>query len=217
MQDALELLPADYWRWFLLANAPESDDASFTWPLFADAVNSDLVGTLGNFINRCATQIDRHFDGLVPAGGSIGADESDLVARLGRGVAEYCRSLDRLEFRKGAQALRSVWSEGNIYLEARQPWRQIKVDREAAAATLRTACGLIRLFGHLSAAYIPATSRVLGAVLPQAPALSGVGADLSASVLDIEPGQRFVAPGLLFTKIDQDQVEEWEVRFGGPT
>jgi len=32
---ALELLPADYWRYFLIANAPESDDTSFTWELFA--------------------------------------------------------------------------------------------------------------------------------------------------------------------------------------
>ena len=52
MSDALELLPADYWRWYLMANAPESDDASFTWDLFGDAVNKDLVGTFGNFVNR---------------------------------------------------------------------------------------------------------------------------------------------------------------------
>ena len=31
MDDALDILPADYWRWYLFANAPESSDASFTW------------------------------------------------------------------------------------------------------------------------------------------------------------------------------------------
>ncbi|MEZ5239471.1 MAG: class I tRNA ligase family protein [Microthrixaceae bacterium] len=65
MSDALELLPADYWRWYLMANAPESDDASFTWELFGDAVNKDLVGTFGNFVNRAATQVKRHFGEVV--------------------------------------------------------------------------------------------------------------------------------------------------------
>ena len=32
MDQALELLPADCWRWYLIANAPESSDSSFTWP-----------------------------------------------------------------------------------------------------------------------------------------------------------------------------------------
>ena len=31
MDQALELLPADYWRWWLIANSPESSDATFTW------------------------------------------------------------------------------------------------------------------------------------------------------------------------------------------
>ncbi|MBL4906622.1 MAG: class I tRNA ligase family protein, partial [Sneathiella sp.] len=31
----IEMLPADYWRYYLLANAPESSDASFTWESFS--------------------------------------------------------------------------------------------------------------------------------------------------------------------------------------
>ena len=39
MDTALELLPADYWRWYLTANAPESSDTAFTWEQFQSAVN----------------------------------------------------------------------------------------------------------------------------------------------------------------------------------
>ena len=31
MNDALEILPADYWRWWLLSHVPESSDAEFTF------------------------------------------------------------------------------------------------------------------------------------------------------------------------------------------
>src|SRR2546427_8841869 len=69
MDAALELLPADYWRYFLVANAPESDDTSFTWELFASQVNKDLADTLGNFVNRVLTFSNKRFGSEVPAGG----------------------------------------------------------------------------------------------------------------------------------------------------
>ena len=65
---ALELLPADYWRYFLIANAPESDDASFSWELFASVVNKDLADTLGNFVNRVLSFSRKRFGEQVPAG-----------------------------------------------------------------------------------------------------------------------------------------------------
>jgi methionyl-tRNA synthetase len=34
MDQALEILPADYWRWWLLSHAPESSDSEFTWENF---------------------------------------------------------------------------------------------------------------------------------------------------------------------------------------
>ena len=69
MDDALELLPADYWRYFLMANAPESSDSTFTWEAFAGAVNKDLADTFGNFVNRCLTFTQRSVGAEVPGGG----------------------------------------------------------------------------------------------------------------------------------------------------
>ena len=112
MSDALELLPADYWRWYLMANAPESDDASFTWELFGTAVNKDLVGTFGNLVNRTVTQISRHFDDVVPDGGEPEQVEADLAARVAERLAEYLGHLDDLEFRKAAAALRVAVGRG---------------------------------------------------------------------------------------------------------
>ena len=133
MSDALELLPADYWRWYLMANAPESDDASFTWDLFGEAVNKDLVGTFGNFVNRTATQVARHFDEVVPDGRRAGR-RGGRARPSGSTPAwpSTSRAMDDLEFRKATAALRALWAEGNVYLEDREPWKTIKVDREPA-------------------------------------------------------------------------------------
>jgi methionyl-tRNA synthetase len=79
MDDALELLPADYWRYYLLRNAPESDDSDFTWEHFAVTVNKDLADTLGNFVNRTLRFTERAFGASVPEGGAPGEAEEALA------------------------------------------------------------------------------------------------------------------------------------------
>lgn len=214
MDSALELRPADCWRWYLMANAPESDDASFTWDLFAESLNKDLVGTLGNFVNRTATQVDRHFDSVVPAGGTPDRPEAELVERLEQLLEGYTRHLDALEFRKAAQSLRAIWAEGNVYLETREPWRAVKSDRELAAMALRTSLGLIRLFGHVSSPFIPDAAQRLAACLAE-PALVGLDTGVVRRALEVSAGSAFTGPGLLFEKVTEDDTAEWVGRFGG--
>jgi methionyl-tRNA synthetase len=222
MDDALELLPADYWRWYLMANAPESDDTTFTWGLFGDAVNKDLVGTLGNFVNRTSTQINRHFDDLVPREGVPGDIEAELVARVRELLADYLGCIDRLEFRKAAATLRALWAEGNVYLEAREPWRTIKTDRDVAAMTLRTAVGLCMIDAVASAPFIPEASAAIAGVCPSLGAVRALSPDLADLVAGVADGTAlgegdvgFHPPGLLFRKLAPEDLAEWEARFGG--
>jgi methionyl-tRNA synthetase len=217
MDDALELLPADSWRWYLMANAPESDDSSFTWQLFGDAVNKDLVGTLGNFVNRTTTQIVRYFGEVVPDGGEPGDVEHELVTRVRDLMTEYIGCLDRLEFRKATAALRALWAEGNAYLEAREPWRAIKVDRDLAAMTLRTALGLVAVDAIASAPFMPTAAATLAAICPGSCDGRLLDPDLAELVLASHPGGAMVPPGLLFGKLAPEDLEAWETRFGGPS
>ena len=52
LENALQEAPSDVWRYTLLASAPETDDTDFTMERFADVVNKDLNGMLGNFVSR---------------------------------------------------------------------------------------------------------------------------------------------------------------------
>lgn len=215
MDQALDLLPADCWRWFLMSNAPENDDANFTWDLVGEAVNKDLVATLGNFVNRATTQIARHFDGRVPAGGEPGEIEAAFVERVRNGLAIYCEHMDRLEFRKATAALRAVWSEGNVYLEEREPWRAIKVDRDLAAMSLRTAVGFARVAGVASSPFLPETATRIDGLVPAARLDAVLNAELATTILGVPAGIEFVSPGLLFDKLDDDQLRGWAEQFAG--
>jgi len=83
MDQALDIAPSDYWRWHLIANAPEGSDAAFTWEEFQGSVNSDLANVLGNFVNRITKYCVGKFDGKVPEGGEY-AKRWQRPARFGR-------------------------------------------------------------------------------------------------------------------------------------
>ena len=86
MDQALELLPADYWRWWLLSHAPESSDAEFTWLSFQQDTNKDLADVLGNFVSRVTKFCRSKFSEALPEGGENGPEEIALIADLDRNV-----------------------------------------------------------------------------------------------------------------------------------
>ncbi|MFC5147473.1 methionine--tRNA ligase [Streptomyces aureoversilis] len=214
--DALALLPADYWRYFMMANAPESDDTSFTWELFSATVNKDLADVLGNFVNRVLSFSKKRFGETVPAGSEAGEAETNLGREIAQLLQEYEEHMEAMQFRKAAQALRALWSAGNSYLETKAPWLEIKTDPEAAALTLRTAMNLIHLYAVISEPFIPQSASALRFAFDLADdTRTWVTADEARSLSFIPAGTPFSVPPVLFAKITEDDLEAYRERFGG--
>ena len=215
MDTALDLLPADTWRWYLTANAPEGSDTAFTWEQFQSAVNRDLADVFGNFVNRILKFTETRFDGLVPAGGAPGPLEDRLHADVSAQLAELTQQLDAMEMRKAAQALRGLWVLGNEYLTEAAPWTAIKTDPDRAAVIVRTGINLVGLFARVSAPIIPFTAEIVSLAVGDAWPAAWPSADGAAELSRIEPGRPVKAPEVLFRKLEDAQIDEWRVRFGG--
>ncbi|MGK5732769.1 methionine--tRNA ligase [Streptomyces sp. URMC 124] len=214
--DALELLPADYWRYFMMANAPESDDTSFTWELFSATVNKDLADVLGNFVNRVLSFSKKRFGDTVPAGSEAGEAETNLGREIAQLLQEYEEHMEAMQFRKASQALRALWSAGNSYLETKAPWLEIKTDPEAAALTLRTAMNLIHLYAVISEPFIPQSASALRFAFDlEDDTRTWVTADEARSLSLVPAGTAFSVPPVLFAKITEDDLAAYRERFGG--
>lgn len=213
MDQALALLPADYWRWWLLSHAPESSDSEFTWENFQSSVNKDLADVLGNFISRITKFCRSKFGEAVPDGGTLGAAETALIADLDKRVAQYAAHMEAMEVRKSARELRAIWVCGNEYLQSVAPWTVFKTDPELAAMQTRMGLNLAHLFAVLSVPFIPdASAKILEslkvevAVWPQ---------HISEFVTQLPAGHAFDVPEVLFTKVTDDERAAWQDRFSG--
>ncbi|MGB8623415.1 MAG: methionine--tRNA ligase [Paracoccaceae bacterium] len=213
MDQALEILPADYWRWWLLSHAPENSDSEFTWENFQASVNKDLADVLGNFVSRVTKFCRSKFGEEVPAGGALGAKEEALIAALAPRLRAYEGHMEAMEIRKAAYELRAIWAEGNEYLQEAAPWAVFKTDPEAAAATIRLSLNLIRLYAVLSQPFIPDASAAMMERM-NCDDWSWPG-DLAGALAALSAGHAFTVPDVLFRKITDEERDAWQTQFAG--
>ena len=213
MDQALSILPADYWRWWLLSHAPEGSDAEFTWDNFQTSVNKDLADVLGNFVSRITKFCRSKFGEVVPEGGDYGPEETALIDALSVRIRAYAGFMEAMEIRKASAELRAIWVLGNEYLQSAAPWSTFKTDEARAAMQVRLGLNLIRLYAVLSQPFIPfASDTMLAAMKTDDRSWPD---DTDAALRALPPGHAFEVPEVMFAKISDEAREEWQERFKG--
>jgi methionyl-tRNA synthetase len=213
MDQALSILPADYWRWWLLSHAPENADSEFTWENFQASVNKDLADVLGNLVSRVTKFAASKLGAAVPAGGAFGPQETALIADLGARLRDYEALMAAMDIRKAAAELRGIWVAGNEYLQAAAPWSAVKTDPARAEVIVRLSLNLIRVYAILSRPFIPDAAATMMTAMGSADWTwpDHIGEALRA----LPPGHAFTVPENLFRKITDEERADWQQRFSG--
>ncbi len=211
---ALELFPADYWRYYLMANVPESSDADFSFRDFAGVINKDLADSLGNFTSRVLTLVEKYFESKVPDHNPTTVDPE-----LSQKTTELCLQLNQahseLRYREVINTMRQLWALGNEYITKQQPWSVIKRDPAQAGHILSNCLHLLRIYAITAWPIIPATAEQIVALVspdinPSKIAISTV-ADFNCLLVGCPVAGKIS----LFNKIEDTTVLDLEARFGG--
>jgi methionyl-tRNA synthetase len=134
--EALELLPAVYWRFYLLYHRPETADVNFAWEDFDRTINAVFVNNIANFVHRVLSFVWSRFDGKVPEVPTEGVVR-DEIQRV------YERVLRFVEEGSLASALKEIAKLsvfGNEYFQHKAPWQT--EDKEAVASAVHLAKAL---------------------------------------------------------------------------
>ena len=213
LSEAIKDAPADCWRYVLATSAPETDDTDFTVQRFADIVNKDLNGMLGNFVSRATKLCEKNFGYKVPNGEWNTDQERErlkLETALNNRLTELTDALEKCEFRKSVTALRDMWAAGNEFMARTEPWTLVKDgDKDGAGAVLNECFQLIDLYTRVSAPFIPTATEKMREIF-------GTKRDISwpeKYERRIKDGESFIVPENLFERIDADKIAEMTAKY----
>ena len=213
MDQALDILPSDYWRWWLLTHVPENSDSEFTWDNFQLSINKDLADVLGNFVSRVTKFCRSKFGEEVPETSGLRIIEIELIDELQARINKYQTFLETLEIRKASSELRKIWVLGNEYLQKTEPWAIYKFEPKTSGMIINLSINLIRLYAILSEPFIPDTSQKIMLAVKSEDWSWPNSVENALQVLP--PKHSFNVPDVLFNKITDDERDIMQKRFSG--
>jgi methionyl-tRNA synthetase len=203
-EEALEVAPADYWRYFLIIERPETKDLNFTWEKFLERVNNDLNNVLGNFVHRTLTFIYKEFDKKVPPQGQLKSEDRQLLRLIKTTARRQSKLIENFRFKDSLDAVLSLAKAGNTYLSSREPWHLIKRDRDAASATLNVAVQVVNALAILIQPYMPLAARSIRKML-NLPEVIEEGEFGRIGNSPLPAGHSILEPKALFKKLDKKE------------
>jgi methionyl-tRNA synthetase len=205
IDEALEMFPADYWRFFLIATRPESKDTNFTWSAFIDKINADLNDTFGNFIHRTLSFIASKFDSTIPEPTKLDKDDEAILQAIKEKVDAAAQEIEASKLLSAVNTLVSVSRIGNQYLNTKEPWNLMKTDKEKAATIFYVAAQVVKAATVVSSPFIPDTAEQLWQTLNLPGKVSeGVW---SEATKPLNAGHKIAKPKPFFHKIDADEAK----------
>jgi methionyl-tRNA synthetase len=207
--DAMDTgIPADVWRFYIFYNRPEKSDAMFTWDDFQEKVNGELIGNLGNLVNRTLTFVTRYYDGKLPEGKSNGAFWDEVKKR----ETSITEKLDRAELRDAFRDIFELSSFANKYFQDSEPWRLRNDDPEKAKEVIRDLSYIVRDLSVLIEPYMPKAAMRIASFF-------GLNANESLGWKDIGRadgiGDAQITSEVLFAKLEDDQVAALREKYSG--
>lgn len=195
-------LHPDLLRYYLASYTSHTKEVNFAWKIFAEKVNTELVGAFGNFLNRALTFTAKNFEGKIPEG----EIDPNVMKTVEETLAEIIFGLEEYEFKKATDSIMALADFGNTYFQAREPWKLVKTDKERAGSVLRNCLQIAKALVVFMEPVMPAKMENAWGQL----GLEGMAKDstFQEALVPVRAGQLLGRPEILFSRMEDAAVKE---------
>jgi len=188
--DALEVMDAELWRFYLIYNRPEGRDVNFSWEELAKAVNGVFISNVANLTNRVLSFIQDHNEHVVPDTDI----DSEVTDRLAKTLASYERAMEGASLSRALREACLLAVFGNEYFQRKEPWAT--KDDQAVASVFH----LVKAMAILLSPFVPHyAARVLD--------IMGVGEARWEEIDSVARGSTIGSSRVLVERIDVGKIE----------
>ncbi|WP_324759053.1 methionine--tRNA ligase [Haloarcula montana] len=188
----------DLFRYYIATGAGLEMDVDFSWDRFAERVNGELVGNVGNFAYRSLLFAHRNYDGTPEA-----AVSDDVEARIEDAIETFETAVREYDIRSLAEVAIELSNYGNEYIQRNEPWNLVGEEPEEAAQVIRDCVQLTKAVAVVMQPVMPGKAERLWGQLGE----RGSVADVTLETALSEPPAEFDEPVELFEQVEDDHIE----------
>jgi len=158
LPEFLEKHDSDTLRYYLGINGPESSDSDFSWKEYQTKINTELIGKFGNFVNRALNFTAKNFNNTVPKPKNLDKLDKKILENCEKLFGEVGKKIEETKFQAALKKIIKFSEDCNKYIDKKEPWKTIKVDKKIAGNTLYVCVQIISALQLATSPFLPFTA-----------------------------------------------------------
>ncbi|CRX39499.1 methionine--tRNA ligase [Estrella lausannensis] len=208
LEEFFKKYSADQIRYAIAANAPETQDSEFTWKDFQQRCNAELLGKLGNFVNRVLVFAKNNTASAVPERGELTSVDAEFIKEVCKTVEEIKEAYEGFKLRRASQLIMELAQKGNVYFDFKKPWTAAKDPSltPSMKTTINLCLETLKLLALVSCPIMPATAtRIWNMLKLQGKVEEALWDDVVKN--QFATGHLLSEPEILFRKVEDAEIE----------
>ena len=156
-QDLVKEYGTDAVRYFMTRELSPFEDSPFTPEKFKEAYNANLANGIGNLTSRIMKMAEANkvtFDPHIAKEFAASAEMSEFYKKQMDGIVTY-------NLQQATNAIWNLISATDKIIQDRQPFKVIKVDKEAGEKDIKELIVRLEMIGTMLRPFLPATSEAI--------------------------------------------------------
>ena len=210
LKDFLEKFPADYLRFYLISINPYSqDDLNFDWEQFSTKINSELIGNLGNLVNRALGFTNKTFDGVIPEPESFDEKDSESEQKIKSLAEDIGKLMNENHLDRALKQLMEFSAHFNQYFQHKEPWK----NGPGTNTCIYLSVNAVRSIAICLHSFLPKSAQKIWSQL----GMTGNVSDMAwhaMSNLELKSGHKIGTVEPIFSKIEKSVIDEEQSKLG---
>lgn len=210
LKDFVAIYPADYLRFYLALITPYSqDDLNFDWEEFASRINSELIGNIGNFINRALGFTQKSLAGIVPNTNAFDVSDKEAQDKINNFSSELTQLMEDNSLDKALKKIIELSAHFNQYFQKKEPWK----GGDGLNNCIFLSVNAVRSLAISLYPFLPESSQRIWEQLGMSGNISTQSWN-SISTIKVKGGHKLGTISPLFKKVESSNIELHKARLG---
>ena len=210
LKQFLQYYPSDYLRYYLVSINPYSqDDLNFDWDDFTVRINSELIGNLGNLVNRALGFTKKAFDGKIPELENFDEKDNEAKEKIEKLSSELSSLMEQNHLDRALKKVMEFSSFFNQYFQHKEPWKK----GPGTSNCVYLSVNAVRSIAIAVYPFLPQASQKIWTQL----GLDGKVTDHKwneMSNIEINSGHSLGEPTPLFSRVEPADIENYKKQLG---